>query len=215
MADRLAVANWVPRPVADVATRLYAAARYTNRKTVIARLATDDRMRPVWKMLGENHRGKVKPVQWPKTVPERETRAAVVFEAACQTHLKAYTKAHIRLFQDRFTEIATRLESDLDDFVMARALLRPFVIEGADEIRAIHSFIAKMRDAINAAKKLPVVSHRDIARQRGYLIALARTMRDNFGTDMYGTVATIAGVALDRKVTARMVERALHPSDGA
>src|SRR5262249_52037664 len=164
--------------------------------------------------LGENHRGKVKPAQWPKTVPERQTRAAVVFEAACRTHQRAYSKAHIRLFQDRFTDIAAALEEVLDDFVTARALLRPFVIDGADEIRALHSFIAKMRDAIDAAKKLPVVLHRDIARQRGYLIALARTMRDNFGTDMYGTVATIAGVALDRKVTARMVERALHPSGG-
>ena len=214
MADDFAVADWVPPPVADAATRLYAAPRYSNRKALIARLATDDRMRRVWKMLRENHRGKVKPAQWPKTVPERETRAAVVFEAACQTHLQAYTKARIRLAQDRFADVAAQLENGLEDFVMARALFRPFLFEGADEIRGVHSLIAKLRDG-DAVKKLPVVSHRDIAGQRGYLIALARAVRDNFGTDMYGTVAMIASVALDKEVTARMVERALHPSDGA
>jgi hypothetical protein len=210
MADDFAAADWVPRSVADAAARLYAAARYRNRKAVIARLATDDRMRQVWKTLRENHRGKVKPAQWPKTVPEREIRAAVVFEAACQTYVQPYTKADIRLTKARFEDIAAHFENGLDDFVMARALVRHLVIEVADEIGAIHSFIAKLRDAIEAVKRLPVVSHRGTARRRAYLIALARAMRDNFGTDMYGTVATIAGVALNQKVTEKMVQGALE-----
>jgi hypothetical protein len=212
MANDFAVPDWVPRAVADAATRLYAAARYPDRKAEIARLATDERMQRVWKTLRENYHGKDKLAQWPKTVPEREARAAVVFEAACKTHLRAYTKWHIRLVQDRFADVAAQLETDLDDFVMARALVRPFVFEGADEIRGIESLIAKLRDGIDAVKTLPV-SHRGITRQRGYLIAVTAAMKKNFGTVMAITVATIATVALNQEVTKRMVERALYPTD--
>lgn len=213
MADDFAVADWVPRPVADAATRLYVAARYPKRKAVIARLATDDRMRQVWKTLRENYRSKVKPAQWPKTVPEREIRAAVVFEAACQTYVQPYTKAHICLTKARFEDIAAHFENGLDDFVLARALVRHLVIDVTDEIGAIHSFIAKLRDAIEAVKRLPIVSHRGTARRRAYLTALAAAMKKNFGTAMLTTVATIATVALDQRVTVPMVERALNPTD--
>jgi hypothetical protein len=42
-------------------------------------------------------------------------------------------------------------------------------------------------------------------RQKGYLAALTREVRELFGNSLYGTVATIASVALARNVTEKMV----------
>jgi hypothetical protein len=213
MADRLAVADWVPGPVADTASRLYAATRSSRRKAVIARLVSHEDMRRVWRTLRENYHGKVKPVAWPQTVAERGRCAAIVFDVATQTDERAYDRRMVAAFQFEVRDIAARAETLLDDVATVRRWLSPFIIEVDDEIRALGSLITKCRDSIDNSKALLVVSHKT-TRHRGYLSAVAGAMQENFGTVMLTTVATIATVALDRKVTVPMVKRTLRPTDG-
>jgi hypothetical protein len=212
--DRLARPDWVPQPVAETAMRLYAAARLDERKELIVRLATDDRMERVWKTLCEEPHIKPKPVAWPKTVEERQICAARVFDVATRTTVRAFSAKEVAALQHDVADLAARLDRNMAAVARMRPRLR-LASDADDKIRMTRSLINDLMSAYAAAARmLPIVSHRRIAWERGYLFAVATAMRVNFGIVMKPTVATIASVALDQKVTARKVPGALRPGDG-
>lgn len=66
----------------------------------------------VWRFLTANR----KTYRWPKEPTERERRAEIIFEVACQPIQRAFRDDRIRDYQRNMVRVADRIADALDEF---------------------------------------------------------------------------------------------------
>jgi hypothetical protein len=203
--------DWVPASVVETAMIIGPAANPEAQK-VIRRLATDPRMKEVWRLLQKRRRSDRAyeyPARRPDFAPLRDyaqNRAmASLFMAAAGLPFSvrpAITRAQLEEIRWPLLELAARWREDLDR-------LRSVGGFGQNVERPIIDAITELqhRAELIAQPYRQAVVERDTgdARQRSYLVALTAETEKLFGSPLYGTVATIATVALAQKVSAKVV----------
>jgi hypothetical protein len=233
MVDRegLNIPDWVPPSVAEQARTLFNLEKGNEIVTVVRRLVTDPRMKRVWATLLSRKRQNYRPTnayvhfagpllrsQFATLADSQQHRAmqslfiyAVEFVSGA---LPDIAKSQLDGLRQPYLDMAARLREDirrLRHLGIAKdlAALEDLAVEC--ELRA-NLFLTNL--------KLTVVDRpgddADTRHQRGYLAALGREVRNLFSDDdpqqnrsrpipLSRTVATIASVALDRKITEQLV----------
>jgi hypothetical protein len=232
MVDRegLNVPDWVPPSVAEQARTLFIE-KGNEIAIVVRRLATDPRMERVWATLLSRKRQNNLPTNAYVHFAEPLLRSEFATLADSQQHqamqslficavelvsgaLPVIAKSQLDGLRQPYLDMAARLREDIKHLrhlgiAKDSAALEDLAVEC--ELRA-KLFLTSL--------KWTVVDRpgddADTRHQRGYLAALGREVRNLFSDDdpqqtrprpipLSRTVATIASVALDRKITEQMV----------
>ena len=232
MVDRegLNVPDWVPPSVAEQARTLFNQERGNDIATVVRRLATDPRIKRVWATLLSRKRQKYRPTNAYVHFAGPPLRSEFATFADSQQHramqslfiyavefvsgaLPDIAKSQLDGLRQPYLDMAARLREDIKR-------LRHLVI--AKDLAALEGLAVKCdlrANLILTSLKWTVVDRpgddADTRHQRGYLAALGREVRNLFSDadpqqnrprpiPLSRTVATIASVALDRKITEQM-----------
>jgi hypothetical protein len=191
--------DWVPDSVAEAAHSFLTHLQHGSHKALIWRLAADPRMEHVWGELRRRNLptgGYLHPV--PRWLPEEWEPLREEFHNRAMATL--FNTAARRYF---WNPIITRAKLD--------ERRRPYLEAAAANRKAGREDFAVEceRRAARLGEGLVVVTRAtgDL-RLRGYLTNLAADVKKLYGTMLYGTVATIAGVVFERRVTIMMVRKA-------
>jgi hypothetical protein len=217
--------EWLPPIVATMAQRCVSRASNHDDRKLALRLATDDRMRSVWRELS-----RCEP-------PEGQKALGRFFEhARAHTHGSYKTVSVSELTdwgaackrQAEALRASARFVYETEQYMQSRIidLLRPHLLpdqlsQASFEVQSRMLQGARVEDAAEYLDSLaaatpelcaaghPLVIDRDQGnrRTRGYVRALAGQTRSMFGSPLYGTLATTANVALSPSipVTAKQV----------
>jgi hypothetical protein len=230
MVDRegLNVPDWVPPSVAEQARTLF---NQNEIATVVRRLATDPRMKRVWATLSTHKRKKYRPTNAYVHFAGAPLRSEFATLADSQQHraMQSLFICAVELVSGALPVIA---KSELDGLRQPHldmaARLREYIerlrrLGTANGLAALEGLAVKCdlrANLILTSLKWTVVDRpgddADTRHHRGYLAALGREVRNLFSDadpqqnrprpiPLSRTVATIASVALDRKITERMV----------
>jgi hypothetical protein len=174
---------------------------------LVRRLLTDPRMERVWKQLSKLNRStetylhpspRWLPREWEALREEFQDRAlAALFLASARRvswNRMTWESKHRNQHQP-YREWAAQLRAAAEQ---GRAL-------------GIQGKHIKQIEAAAAAGDLAGPPDENLI--RGYLAGLAGDMKDLFGTPLYGTVATIASVALEQPITVKMVRKAVDTTN--
>lgn len=242
---RLELPNWLPIPVADEAEILYqgilqkdreyerqlAKARHSGALEelgLLRRLASDQRMKSVWRELYRKKR------QPPNEFLNPAMLAGIMFEArfpilhdpknqdlaARDLFNSAFrfaarrstlpTQHEIDSKLKPFTTMATRLRQD------AQSLLSLGANVFASDLEAMALVCEKHADDFNPGPLNPIVKRsRGDQVVRAYILRMSITCREIFHKMLPGTVATIAGVVFSKKVTGPQVRDIVRAYDSA
>jgi hypothetical protein len=188
--------DWAPPPVVEAARTFLAG---TGHKALIWRLVADPRMRGVWRELDRRNSAGRYLHPWPRWLPreweplreEFQSRAlAQLFLTAARRYFWSPTVARAKLDERcrRYLEPAARLrEAGIEDLAVECERRAQLLAEG---------LIVVDRATGNL-------------RLRGYLANLAGDTKKLFGATLYRSVATIASVVFEQRVTVKMVREAV------
>ena len=209
--------DWVPPSVVETAMIIIGPAANPEARKVIRRLATDPQMEHVWRELRKRQRdaGRLfvhvpeRERGWmPKWInPEAHQARAMqlLFTVAAGSVFgvrPAISRTQLEEIRRPLLELAARWREDLDR-------LRSVGGFGKNAERPIIDTITELqhRAELVARPYRQAVIERNSGDPgvRSFLAELAAATEKLFGRPLYRTVATIATVALDRRVTAKMV----------
>jgi hypothetical protein len=194
----LAFSSKFPAALQRTASLLHTKADYSGnleKAALIARLTADSRMDPVWNELTKRKRSNHKPTSaffYPASPPP---------EAPALSTGPAQTKALEELFYSIVIAVECSRHLSTDPVVGVADLL----LEEACRLQSGISrrLRSKASQLSNAAKIYSTARKANPAQE--VALELAAYFEERFGDPMYGTTATIVSVALEKKVTRRMV----------
>lgn len=211
---------WMPIDVAWIVTRLAAQPLPSDQADTLIRLATDPRMRNVWKELTRRDRssgGYVHPARPPAHSPVRGPDQAQATALAETLHF-AFAAVRDQVRVTKAEEIGMKRSELLREAAGLRALAR--------ELRSSVYFydaqqradadglcrVAQWREEQAAAARPPhdpmvVQNHRGDPVVRGVQVMIAAFLLDRFGDRLDGTAATLAAVGLGLNRLSERVSR--------
>jgi hypothetical protein len=210
----LQVPPWVPDDVSFLVRDHWAdQSGEPEQIALIERLLVDPRMEAVWHELTKHDRrtGDYSHLAEAMKMHLESARAnevfsastAVVFQRAVVVGMSA-----MRINEQkcgRYLEQAAELRKDTE---LLRQMLKGHRLGtgSVDGVRRNAGQIEKAAEAYDRLRQLAEDGLFDGARSKGFVIEMAQTMRGLYGTALYGTVTTIAQVALnDQEITTAAV----------
>jgi hypothetical protein len=209
--------TWVPAGVKLAAERALRVEAPSERcQALVQRLATDKRMRKVWRRL-ERHPVALQVRDIPFRLMTLESDIDGKELALFYTFITAYTLADVPLEVETVAERTARLRADLRAIArnkslpqmrkLVAALARSLRDETHDSPPAVLQLAREARVSALGEHQLKDVDHRWVVardqgdlRQRQYALALTDNIIWLYGEPMPSTVATVASVALDKNI---------------
>jgi len=210
--------SWLPGPAAEAARELLTFLPPPD-SGVVRRLATDPRMETVWVTLKSRRRTGHEPTIYqysaaPDWLPaelrgplqKAAMRKLFISAAASISGVPpAITQTHVHELRQPYLDLAEQLRTDIKR-------LRALSVGKKAELEVLDGLATECRLRADVIERHEgqVVTERDGGdmKRRAYLTALAGDAKKLFGNTLYGTVAKIATVALDQKITVAMVREA-------
>ena len=228
--ELIALPNWLPPSVEKQARRIEGQDLSTEQRAILLRLATDDRMRKVWKELSKRKRpdgGFVYAAKSRQKVPSRKQNEAQN-EALAELFHFAFCAARDRISVSKAVEVEREKEAllqkakilrELAKFVEVTAFSKEHVIPDplshqltifdAGALLRVAHFLEHVAAAMRPpSDPLMVQYHRGDPVVKGVQIEIAAQMQKTFGRVLHGTAATIASVALAKETTEKVTRTA-------
>jgi hypothetical protein len=206
--------DWVPTLVLDAAKELLLLPLRDHEKLRICRLITDRRMKTVWQTLGQRSRKEPRrythyngpdwPEAWEGLQQHRMKELFIATAAGLYYNQRPVsTRRELAKLRKPFFDTVARLKQ-------AKESLRSLGIGRQNEIVTIDHLILECEMQADSLGHGWIIVDRKVGdpQIRGYLQKLAEIMQRRFGSPMYGVAASIASVALEKKITAAMVREA-------
>jgi hypothetical protein len=222
----LRIPAWVPKLVAERARELARRSPPKASPALLRALATDKRMRWVWRELSKRHGDgylhPVQPLKQPVADPQGQGMAllfshtlAIMQDVPYRLSFESRKEAEVA--RDTFSMMAWTLRTLAQAFVEAL----PPAHQNYEAFRRLNSEdVRKLEDAAGVLEQLAQDDHEHALelpeRGRGNALArhvsgeLVKTCRIIFCASLYGTVATITSVLLDSDISEGTI-RAWHP----
>jgi hypothetical protein len=231
MASKISMPTWMPEPVGDLIWELEQTDLSPEQHAILRRMSSDIRMKNVLGVLFSRNR-KTGAFAHPAVQPEGDRFRSgddLQFAAIRQICHFVFTAARDRMmvtkveevFQNkkRLLENAALLRSLANDLDLARAR-NQFGVSDPDSKALAARDVAALRNVANWLEGLTTATrgpgdplivrkHRGDRVARGVQILTAMKLKELFGKQMDGTAATLAGVALGSKTSARVSRSAL------
>jgi hypothetical protein len=218
--EPLTLPDWLPPAVAKQARRIKARCLSADQQAILQRLATDARMRTVWRELSRRKRPggdfftpANRPLDKP-TFTQDEAQA----EALGELFHFAFCAARDRVPVSKPTETAdtkakllqnARMLREIADDLTATNSANPLAAADADALRRVAVWQEIGAAAVRPpSDPLTIQNDRDDRVVRGVQILVGAQLRETFGKPLDGTAATLAGVALGKRTSERVTRSA-------
>jgi hypothetical protein len=230
-APNISLPTWVPETVQKLFQEAEEADLPPEQRSILERLATDERMQNVWGELLRRDRGSGQFVHPALSRDGERLRSKdecqhsalgelfhFVFTAA-RDRMMVTKPEEVRRHREHLLNNAKTLRNLANDLDLAR-IRGQFGVTDPESVTLVESDVATLRrvaswlEHLTSAMRRPddpliVRKHRGDPIGRGVQILTARKLEELFGNRLDGTAATLAGVALGIKTSARASRSAL------
>jgi hypothetical protein len=224
--EPITLPDWLPWPVVMTARHIEARCSSGEQHTILARLATDPRMRGVWTELTRRKRpggGFFHPAKWrldkpPLTQDEAQAEALgelfhFVFCAASD-RVQVSKPDEVVGLKAKLLERARLVREIADDLITMNSA-NPLVTANADALRQVAGWNEDAASMLRQPSD-PLIIQNDRGDRvvRGVQIICAAQLIETFGKRLDRTAATLAAVALDAKTSERVTRSAFSRRKG-
>jgi hypothetical protein len=229
MSDRrpLVLPDWLPPSVADRARKIEITAHTDEQLAILARMATDGRMRSVWRELTRRerktgaffHPAKARP-DLNFTSPDQIQAQALdelfffVFSAA-RDRMSTSTPDQVEAVR-RGTMVRVKILRECASFLRQKCVDQPQAIADAEAVDRVANWFQGLATGVRSSSDpLTVRRERGDPIVRGVSAIIGVWLSERFGKRLDGIAAKLASVALGKPAKARAVRSALRRTKGA